>query len=77
MSVRHKCTSVYIIITLLHSSLFVSDWRRQVDGLLVKTYRHGISEIFLKVELTTKKPKPTKPFVHLSFSALCLSQARS
>jgi hypothetical protein len=57
--------------------MFVGDWRRQVDGLLVKTYRHGISEIFLKVVLNTKKQKPTKPFVHLSFSVLCLSQAMS
>ena len=38
----------YIIIALLHSSLFVSDWRRQVGGLLVKTYRHVISEILMK-----------------------------
>jgi hypothetical protein len=43
-----------LIIALLHLSLFVSDWRRQVGGLLVKTYRHGISEIFLKVVLNTK-----------------------
>jgi hypothetical protein len=59
-----KCTSTYIIIALLHSSLFISDWRRQIGGLLVKTYRHGISELFLKVVLNTKKKqKPTKPFV--------------
>jgi hypothetical protein len=40
---------INIMIALSHLSLFVSDWRRQVGGLLVKTYRHGISEIFLKV----------------------------
>jgi len=68
---------INIIIVLSHSSLFVSDWRRQVGGLLVKTYRHGISEIFLKMVLNTKKPKPTKPFVHLLFSVLYLSQARA
>jgi len=61
----------YIIIALLHSSLFVSDWRRQVDGLLVKTDHHGISEILLKVVLNTIKPKPTKPFVTYH-SPLCV-----
>jgi hypothetical protein len=66
---------INIIIALSHLSLFVSDWRRQVGGLLVKTYRHGISEIFLKMVLNT--PKPTKPIVHLSFSVLYLSQARA
>jgi hypothetical protein len=39
---------INIMIALSHLSLFVSDWGRQVGGLLVKTYRHGISEIFLK-----------------------------
>jgi hypothetical protein len=35
------------------------DWYRKYQpadgGLLVKTYRHGISEIFLKMVLNTKK----------------------
>jgi uncharacterized membrane protein len=48
---------INIIIALSHLSLFVSNWRRQVGGLLVKTYLHGISEIFLKMVLNTKKPQ--------------------
>ena len=69
---------INIIIALSHLSLFVSDWRRQVGGLLVKTYRHGISELFLKVVLNTKKKQKTNQTIHhLSFSVLCLSQARS
>jgi hypothetical protein len=58
------------MIALSHLSLFVSDWRRQVGGLLVKTYRHGISEIFLKMVLNTKKTKTNqtiRPLIILRF----------
>ena len=64
---------INIMIALSHLSLFVSDWRRQVGGLLVKTYRHGISEIFLKMVLNTKKPKTNqtiRPLIILRFVAV-------
>jgi hypothetical protein len=61
---------INIMIALSHFSLFVSDWRRQVGGLLVKTYRHGISEIFLKMvcdRYKTENDKWTNGLVGFGF----------